>query len=241
MTYNEKDLEAGKACTKCAKVKPLAEYGKSTAARDGLAYNCKVCRKAYRQENNGLIADYNRGYRLGNKELIAERSRSYQIENKELIAEYMRGYRLANKDKLIEYRRSYQISNKEWLAEKKLAYRQANRELLAERSRSYQIANKELIAERRAAHPENSAKHRHKRRALKAGNGVFLVSTKELKRIKSSPCVHCGAPGPSQIDHVVPIAKGGTHGIGNLMPLCQRCNGSKGANLYIVFKRRVVS
>ena len=43
-------------------------------------------------------------------------------------------------------------------------------------------------------------------------------------------CAYCGAEGDMQIEHVVPIAKGGTHAMGNIVPACQRCNYSKHAN-----------
>ena len=34
-------------------------------------------------------------------------------------------------------------------------------------------------------------------------------------------------PNQSQIDHIVPRAKGGTNDLGNLRNTCQICNGSK--------------
>lgn len=40
-------------------------------------------------------------------------------------------------------------------------------------------------------------------------------------------CAYCGAAGDMQIEHVVPISKGGTHAIGNIVPSCQACNYSK--------------
>lgn len=40
-------------------------------------------------------------------------------------------------------------------------------------------------------------------------------------------CAYCGADGDMQIEHVVPISKGGTHAMGNIIPACQRCNFSK--------------
>lgn len=33
------------------------------------------------------------------------------------------------------------------------------------------------------------------------------------------------------MDHVIPLARGGRHGIGNVLPACQPCNSSKGARL----------
>ena len=42
-------------------------------------------------------------------------------------------------------------------------------------------------------------------------------------------CVYCGAEGKNaelQIDHVVPVAKGGSHHIANLVAACRSCNQS---------------
>ena len=47
-------------------------------------------------------------------------------------------------------------------------------------------------------------------------------------------CVYCGATPPSvilQIDHIHPIAEGGSNHIDNLITSCQSCNIGKGANL----------
>lgn len=40
------------------------------------------------------------------------------------------------------------------------------------------------------------------------------------------PCRYCGRPA-TQVDHVVPVSKGGTHALSNLVPCCARCNRSK--------------
>lgn len=40
-------------------------------------------------------------------------------------------------------------------------------------------------------------------------------------------CAYCGAAGDMQIEHVIPISKGGTHAIGNIVPACKPCNDSK--------------
>lgn len=44
-------------------------------------------------------------------------------------------------------------------------------------------------------------------------------------------CAYCGIDGKDaelQIDHIVPVAKGGSHHIGNLITSCRSCNQSKG-------------
>ena len=40
-------------------------------------------------------------------------------------------------------------------------------------------------------------------------------------------CAYCGCSGDLEIEHVIPISKGGEHHLGNIVPACTRCNGSK--------------
>ena len=43
-------------------------------------------------------------------------------------------------------------------------------------------------------------------------------------------CQYCGAEdGPFHLDHVIPVSRGGDHGMHNLVVACARCNLSKGA------------
>lgn len=77
----------------------------------------------------------------------------------------------------------------------------------------------------------------HKRRAMIANRGVFDISKKELDYLLASPCAQCGSTENVQVDHIVPIARGGRHSIGNLQPLCAKCNQSKGAKFMVEFRR----
>jgi len=227
------DKTTTKVCAACGEGKPLSEYSKQAAHKDGLRYACKACvaikTRAYREANSEKIAAYQRKYKAENKKELAAYNRkydhTYRAENKAKIAARGREYRSENKAKIAAYWRGYRV---------------ANGEGLKAISRAWQIANKESATAygkaHKKAHPEVAAKARHKRRALKLGNGTFEVTAKDLLRIRNSPCVHCGAPGPSHVDHVIPLSKGGTHSIGNLMPLCQTCNSSKRANYYSVFR-----
>jgi len=42
-------------------------------------------------------------------------------------------------------------------------------------------------------------------------------------------CSACGASGPLELDHILPLALGGEGGPGNLIPLCAPCHRGAGA------------
>lgn len=52
---------------------------------------------------------------------------------------------------------------------------------------------------------------------------LLLAKWKRQRR----PCAYCDRLADT-IDHVVPLVRGGTNYIGNLLPCCRSCNGSKG-------------
>lgn len=52
-------------------------------------------------------------------------------------------------------------------------------------------------------------------------------------------CAHCGAKTPNPtMDHVIPLSRGGTHGIGNIVPACSSCNLSKNASFVMEWRMR---
>jgi DNA-binding transcriptional regulator YiaG len=83
-----------------------------------------------------------------------------------------------------------------------------------------------------------------KRRAQKFGNGLGVgVSLRDWQRLirrYNGSCVYCGGvtgPEPAQ-DHVIPLALGGTHSVGNVLPSCTFCNSTKHKMLLSVWKYR---
>lgn len=96
---------------------------------------------------------------------------------------------------------------------------------LAERDRRISYALKYAKENR---HVGQAAKR--KRRALMAEAGVFEVSGKQWQRLihrYGGCCFYCGVKAPMTMEHVLPVVRGGTHSIGNLVPACARCNSSK--------------
>lgn len=73
------------------------------------------------------------------------------------------------------------------------------------------------------------------RRHIKRMRGRFAGSAARLKlRSEIDAGLHvcpCGATAGLQVDHVVPLARGGTNDFANLQVLCASCNNSKGATV----------
>ena len=110
-------------------------------------------------------------------------------------------------------------------------YRLKNKDKIQEQNRLYIINNREKVNRLNAANvkknPEAARARNAKRRFRKRNCQTFFVSKKEIKRLYGQPCYACGSKDNIQIDHIIPLARGGNHSIGNLMPLCRSCNCSK--------------
>lgn len=78
-----------KKCTKCQIVKPIVEFNKRSASKDGLAYWCGCCRQKsqtqYRRDNLELVRkrDRERYKRNPEKMMAVQRKISYGITKEE--------------------------------------------------------------------------------------------------------------------------------------------------------------
>lgn len=84
----------------------------------------------------------------------------------------------------------------------------------------------------RRANPHRKRRQGERRiEMIEAHPGFRPFTGREWERIKAHyrhSCAYCGAAGvPLEIDHVVPISRGGRHAIGNVVPACVPCNRSK--------------
>lgn len=99
--------------------------------------------------------------------------------------------------------------------------------------RAYFLANKER---RNAGHRDWSARNpervRHvtaARRARKTGNGGSHTLTEWLDKcaLLGNVCFYCGEARPLSRDHNIPLSRGGTDDISNILPACNLCNCRK--------------
>lgn len=148
-----------------------------------------------------------------------------------------------NREKARAQDRKYYANNPEKRKQKNHIYRKNNATKIITYSRDYYYKNKKAKNEQNKKwykeHPEKSRDKYNKRRAAKMQNGKFYVTPKFLMKLYSSNCLVCNSNSNIEMDHVIPLTRGGTHGEGNLQPLCRSCNASKGNKTMTEWKYRL--
>ena len=179
------------------------------------------------------------------RKLQAAYNVEYVADNKEEIAAYKAAYREENIAEITEYQAVYTAGHKREKAEYDKAYGEVNRERIATRSVEYRSKNKEKLAVSKAVYqkahrPERNA-YEGTRRALKAGFilGATAAQKAAIKEVYRKAregdnirCELCGEripKGDRQVDHVMPLSKGGSHLSSNLEITCSHCNLKKHA------------
>jgi hypothetical protein len=73
---------------------------------------------------------------------------------------------------------------------------------------------------------------------------AYRFTERDWRRLRlryDNRCAYCGEQTHDlQREHLIPISRGGSHGIGNIVPACPRCNYAKRTSLPIEWKRRLI-
>lgn len=133
-----------------------------------------------------------------------------------------RAYREQHRERILEQQRAWNARNAERLRPYRVEQYQARREEICARERA-------RYARVTAADPNKYRERFHRRRAQIQGNGGSYTSEEwqELCAKYGHICLACHRKIKLTVDHVIPISRGGTNDIGNLQPLCLRCNLQK--------------
>jgi 5-methylcytosine-specific restriction endonuclease McrA len=182
-----------------------------------------------------------------------ERARANDKKKREAKPEKYASYSTAWLKRNPDYPKEHYYANREELLAKSKAWREANVDLRRERRQAEYYADVEKSRElARAARKKLKAKNpdafkasakrfkannkdkvnadTHRRRArIKGGGGSYTRADWQaiLERYQHT-CPCCGKTGEKlTVDHVIPVAMGGSSNPDNLQPLCRFCNNSK--------------
>ena len=87
-------------------------------------------------------------------------------------------------------------------------------------------------------------------RAMRKAREAFKITRRDHRRLLERyrhSCAYCGIrlaawgrehANSLQWDHVLPLSRGGRDSVGNLLPVCRKCNGSKSSKLLIAWKQK---
>jgi len=116
------------------------------------------------------------------------------------------------------------------------AWRETHREQTLAADRTYKESHREqLLAYSVAwarAHPEQVLARSVARRArLKGATGTHTATEwREKLELFAGCCIYCGRDDvPMTRDHKIPLSRGGSNAIENILPACHSCNSRKRA------------
>jgi 5-methylcytosine-specific restriction endonuclease McrA len=222
-----------RTCNKCKKSFPRTPefWHKHKGHPDGLASICKECAKAKarqwvadnRERNRESCAEYYASHK--------QEAREYQKRNAEHLREIKRAWNEAHPEKVRRYWKESIARHPERKRQQKSASQKRNREAARVRGRRY--------AKR---HPEKIRIGCLNRWAMfKAAEGQFTKQDiDEIYETQQGRCAYCGITlhGVYEIDHVIPLSRGGSNWPDNLMITCPSCNSSKNNYLLDEWKER---
>ena len=208
-----------KKCTKCGEVKNINMFPK----------NRNKCLECVRQ--------YHKQYYKDN----TERLKRYREDNDERLKQYSKQWRKDNTERLKRRSKQYYEDNIERIKQ----YRKDNAERTKQQTKRYREENAEKIKQwyKTEKGKISLVNAMGKRRSLirQKADGTLPLKIKypltpqlqELLVAQDYKCNKCGCDISEEkhLDHHVPLSKGGTHSIDNVVWLCPTCNLTKSATV----------
>lgn len=241
------DSSITKICTKCNIEKSVDEFCKKANCRDEFCCWCKACNKLYYQIHKKEILAQKKQYYEDHREDIKAQSIQYYEDNKDKKKLYAKQYHKNNKEKINAYLKRYYEDNKEKSCIWSKQYYRDNKKEIKAYVKQYRKDNKEHISvwmKQYGQTPKGKAadkKSKQKRRAQKMGVNYEDFNSSEVFERDGYRCQLCGKktrpdyknpyhPLYPNLDHIIPLSKGGEHSKQNTQCLCRRCNMKKNNN-----------
>ena len=153
----------------------------------------------------------------------SRRRASWYEKNREANLAYQAEWREQNREKKAASDRRWRSANLGRKADSDAAWRRANTERLTTYFREYRQANK-----------DKGRDWKRNRRARRANAYVAIVRFDEILQRDLGVCGICGKPimdDTIELDHIIPLAAGGTHEPGNAQIAHRTCNRRKAAKV----------
>ena len=234
-----------KICSKCGEDKPLEEYYKEVACKDGRRPDCKECNnfksKKYNSKNSQNIKASKKSYYKINIEEKLDWQKQYYELNKSIILDYQKQQYNFNKEPKLEYQKQYYDLNKYKVAEQHKEYRKTNKQKISEYQEQYYSSNKEKIYKQKRQYLKSEmgkaakarAGHNRRTKEKDTTNDLSAIQWNIILQLQNYQCIGevCGHKYFYEVDptrdHIVPVENGGGLTFNNVQALCPSCNSKK--------------
>ena len=141
------------------------------------------------------------------------------------------------------YRRNWDAEKRAAKAAYQAQYREANREkarlVAAEWRKNNPERHKQNCRDAYRANKVLFQRGRDKRRN-RPGTPYSQAEWERICLRYGDACVYCGSTDRIEKDHIIPLARGGSDSIGNVVPACYDCNRSKHSKFVMEWKLRKI-
>jgi 5-methylcytosine-specific restriction endonuclease McrA len=196
----------------------------------------------WKRNNKDKVRDYGKKYDSKRSRSSIDLKNKKKNERRAANVMLFRARDIENRKKnIIKARESgskYYYSNKAKIRAKEARWRASNPEQSRARSRYYYrntdlAVRKARSSEYKKLNHDKIRAHLRNRKARKRGCNGKCSAVQAQSRIEfyGGTCAYCTNAPYEHLDHVVPLARGGTGWPANLRPACAKCNMSKGSKL----------
>lgn len=207
-------------CGSCKRMLPLFHFGKRIGrCKECACRQSKISREAMMEAESKLppthpkacgcckeiktLADFQKGQRRC-RECQNAKVSEHDAANPDLKKLRTSKHYQANKSKRAEARKRHRAENPDWWRKWERRYNKTEKGNAVRRSVT------------------------HKRRSATRAGTVTSDQMVEIKKNAKGRCHYCGCKTSRlTFDHIIPLAKGGTHSADNLVMACGPCNSSK--------------
>lgn len=209
-----------KRCLKCGRSLPLTEFYKNNQREDGLTGNCRECITILRKK-------WDRKYNRSEKARQTAKRYYYSEKGQATKSAYRKSYKLTEEQKE-RYRLAARKHEKEpRYKARTIRYWQSakGKAVKAKKDRRYAITPGGKFSKHKT---EIKRKHQ-----IKTSDCTLTRKQwQEIKEAHNHTCAYCGRKMERlEMDHIIPLSKGGIHTAANIVPACRTCNAKKGNKL----------
>lgn len=245
-----------KKCSKCNIDKPIDNFGKAKAYKDGFYCWCKECTAAYhREKKKNIIPVAKVSYQeckickiVKSADLFTlSKSTKTGIESrcKQCYRDVTRERRGGLNPKTVERHALAKedkfrcgLCNKIQELKEKVkdgCCYQCNRRKARINSKKYYNTEKRREQSKKYAHRERTDRHKRRARLRDAIGNFTKEQLKARFEYHGDRCIYCKSTNRVTVEHMIPLCRGGTNWASNIAPSCYHCNTSKGKRTHKEF------